>query len=110
MFSLYTELAVEDHDQIPVLQAHQIQVSQAFLAHHMLQASNQVSGSLLDSLQFCSVSFVLGSPELDKILQKCPHKCCKEQDNHFPQPAGYSLAFAVQYSTQAASVSAIMRY
>lgn len=30
--------------------------------------------------------------------QKWPHKCSKEQNNHFPQPAGYTLADAVQYT------------
>lgn len=94
VFSLTQYLAVEDHDQAPLLPAHQPQVSLACLAQHVLQAPNHTTAPLRDSLQFLSVFSVLE----DRELQKWPHKCCEEQNNHFPQPAGYFLVDAVQYT------------
>lgn len=74
MFSLSTHVTVEDNDEIPLLQADQIQVSQAFVAYLILQALNHINGLLLESLQFPRGSSILGSPELDTVLEKWTRK------------------------------------
>lgn len=107
VLSVTTHVAVEDNDEIPLLQADLIQVSQAFVAYCVLRALSHISGLLLDSLQLHGGFSVLGSPELDSVLQECPWKWCKE-NNHVPQPAGYILQ--MQSRTQAASSSTMMHH
>ena len=54
----------------------------------MLQYLNHLSSSSLDSLQYVHVSLVLGSPELDTLLQMWLLQCWVEGKDHLPWPAG----------------------
>lgn len=72
MLSLTTCVAVEGNHEISLLQGIWIQVSVG--ASGVLQALHHISGLLLVLLQFFSVFSVLGSPELDTVLEKWPRK------------------------------------
>ncbi|XP_040403255.1 probable phospholipid-transporting ATPase IIB isoform X5 [Cygnus olor] len=56
-------------DESSFLQAEQTQVSQPFLIAKMLQAHYHLCGPPLDTFQEIPVLFVLGSPEMDTVLQ-----------------------------------------
>lgn len=101
VFPNHTHLAVEDHDQIPLLQAHQTQVSQAFLAHHMLQASNH---------QWLSAGLT--------SVSEC-FSCTGKPRNGLPSAVKSRITTSLnllatlllmQSSTQAASISTMMHY
>ncbi|XP_068801131.1 cholinephosphotransferase 1 isoform X2 [Struthio camelus] len=51
-------------------QAEQAQLLQSFFLGEVLQPSHHLGSPPLDSLQECHVSLVLGSPELDTVLQQ----------------------------------------
>mgnify|MGYP001857004296 CR=1 FL=1 len=57
----------------------------------VLQPSDHLHGSPLDSLQQVHVLFVLGSPELDAVIQVGSHESRVMGQNHLPQPAGHLL-------------------
>jgi len=42
------------------------------------------------------MSLVLGSPEMDTVLQLWPHQCLVEGKDHLPQSAGNTLSNAAQ--------------
>lgn len=54
-----------------LLQAEQSQLSQPLLVWQMLQSIDFLCGLSLVSLQYIPVSLVLGSPDLDAVLQAC---------------------------------------
>ena len=62
----------------------------------MLQPSDYLSGSPLDSFQELCIFLVLGVPGLDAVLQMGPPKGREEGDNHLPLPAGHSSFDAAQ--------------
>jgi len=66
-------------DKIPpepsLLQAEESQLSHLLLIGDILQSLNHLYGPSLDSLQYVHVSLVLGSPELDTVLQVWRHQC-----------------------------------
>jgi len=61
----------------------------------MLQFLNPVHGTSLDSLQYVHVSLILGSPELDTVLQVWPPVLIEVKDR-LPQPAGTTLLNAAK--------------
>ena len=61
--------------QPSLLQVKQSRLSQPFLIGEMLQSLHHLRGILLDSRQCVHVSLVLGSPELDPVLQAWPQHC-----------------------------------
>ena len=65
----------------------------------MLQSLNRLSGSSLDSLQYVHICLVLGSPELNTVLQVWPHQCWVEGKAPLPRPAGHTLPNAAQETT-----------
>ncbi|XP_068788224.1 uncharacterized protein [Struthio camelus] len=60
--------------QSSLLQAEQAQLLQSFFIGEMLQPPNHLGSPPLDSLQQCHVPLVLGSPELDTVLQVRLHQ------------------------------------
>jgi len=67
--------------QSSFLKAEQTQFAQPFLIGEMLQALYHLCGPLLDSLP---VFFVLGSPELDTVLQVRTDQGTVEGEDHLP--------------------------
>ncbi|XP_052520385.1 uncharacterized protein LOC128071565 isoform X3 [Tympanuchus pallidicinctus] len=64
----------------------------------MLQALHHLRGPPLDSFQEIPVFFLLGSPELDAVLQMRPYQDVVEGEDHLPRPAGHALFSAPQYA------------
>lgn len=109
MFSLSTHVAVEDNDEIPLLQTDQIQVSQAFVPYHVLQALNHISGLLLDSLQFPRGFSIPGSPKLDTVLKKWTQKSGVKRITTTSLSLLPTLS-RCSHVTQAASISTMMHH
>jgi len=65
----------------------------------MLQVLYSFCGPLLDSLQEILVFLVLGSPELDTILQVRPNQGRVEGEDHLPWPVGQAPFKAPQDPT-----------
>lgn len=57
----------------------------------MLQSLNHHHDPSLVSFQYVLVSFVLGSPGLDRELQMWPYQSRGEDEDHLPWPAGDAL-------------------
>lgn len=57
-----------------LLQAKQHQFSQPFLIAEALQSLCHLHGHILDSFWYDHVFLVLGSPELNAVLQVWPHQ------------------------------------
>lgn len=53
------------------LQAEKLQLSQHFLVHQVIQSLYHLCDSLLNLLQYVSISLVLGRPKQDPALQMC---------------------------------------
>ncbi|GAB0205260.1 hypothetical protein GRJ2_002991600 [Grus japonensis] len=76
--------------------AEQPQTPQPGLIGEVLQPSDHLHGPPLDSLQQLHVSPVLGTPDLDTVLQVESHKSRVEGQNHLPRPAGHTSFDAAQ--------------
>lgn len=57
-------------------------------------AASHLNGPPLNSVQLIYVSLGQGGLKLSTILQVQPLQCCVEENNHIPQPAGYTCAKA----------------
>ncbi|KAK4830718.1 hypothetical protein QYF61_013168 [Mycteria americana] len=79
-----------------LLQAKQTQLSQPIFVGEVLQPSDHLHGSCLDSLQQDHVLLMLGAPELDAVLQVRSHQSRVEEKNHLPQPADHVSFYAAQ--------------
>ncbi|XP_048796179.1 uncharacterized protein LOC125691181 isoform X2 [Lagopus muta] len=95
-----TPQILTDLDQLPsqpsFLHAEQTQLTQPFSIAEMLQAPHHLAGPPLDSSQELPVCFVLGSPELDAVLQVRPQQGRAEGEDRLPRPAGHALCNAAQ--------------
>ena len=58
--------------------------------------SDHLCGPPLDSLYEIPLFFELGSPELDTVLQMCPHQGGPEGEDHLPHLAGRALCITPQ--------------
>ena len=76
------------------VQAEQSQLSQPSLIGEMLQ-SLHLRGPLLDSVHSAHVFLVLGTPELDAVLQMWPYQCRVEGRYDLLWSAGNALSNAV---------------
>ncbi|KAK4817094.1 hypothetical protein QYF61_027925 [Mycteria americana] len=72
-----------------LLQAKQPQVSQPFLMGEVFHPSDYFCSLPLDPLQQVHVFPVLGTPELDAVLQVGSHQSRAEGQNPLPRPAGH---------------------
>lgn len=80
-----------DTPEASLLYAEQMHLPQPLVAHHVVQAPDQLGEPTLGSLQYVHVCLVLGSPKLDSTLQVQSHKCRIEGNNHFSQLAAITL-------------------
>lgn len=64
------------------LQADNFQLSQLLLVRQMFQFLNYLCDPLLDSLQYVHVPLLLGSPEVDIVLQLWSHQGSGEEKYH----------------------------
>jgi len=62
----------------------------------MLQSLQHLHGPSLDSVHYVHISLALMSPEMDMLLQMCPHQCPVEGKDHSPQPGGSTFPSAAQ--------------
>ena len=67
-----------------LLQGEKSQLSQPFLIREVLQSFNHLSGPSLSSLHYVHTCLVVGSPELDTVLQVWPYQCSAEGKGHLP--------------------------
>jgi len=79
-----------------LLSAKQTQLPQPFFIGEVLQHSDHLRSSSLDSLQQLHIFLVLGAPGLDTVFQMGPQESRVEGDNHLLLPAGYSSFDAAQ--------------
>ncbi|GAB0186614.1 mitochondrial enolase superfamily member 1 [Grus japonensis] len=79
-----------------LLQAEQSQLSQPVLIGQVLQPSDHLHGPPLDLLQQFHVLCMLGTPELDTVLQVGSHQNRVEGQDHLPLPAGHASFDAAQ--------------
>ena len=70
-----------------LLQAEQAQLLQPLFTGEVLQPSDHLCGPPLDPLQQLLIFPVLGTPDLDALLQTGPHEGIVERDNNLPVPA-----------------------
>lgn len=80
----------EDPLEPSLLLAEEPQLSQSFLIE-VLQSLHQLDGPPRDSFGYVQVPLVLGSLELDTVLQVWPDQCWAEGKDHLPWPAGNTL-------------------
>ncbi|KAK4810926.1 hypothetical protein QYF61_013334 [Mycteria americana] len=78
------------------VRAEQPQLSQPVLIGEVFQPSDHFCGPPLDLLQQACVFLILGTPELDAVLQVGSHESGAEGQNHLPQPAGHASFDAAQ--------------
>lgn len=89
-------------------------LSQPFLVCQVIQAPDHPHGPLLDSLLCAHVSLVLGSSEVDPVLQ-VSHRCSTEGKDHLLRLAGDTMTstaqgavcfslFISRYKTQASDI------
>ncbi|KAK4810951.1 hypothetical protein QYF61_013359 [Mycteria americana] len=76
--------------------AEQPQLSQPVLIGEVFQPSDHFCGPPLDPLQQACVFLVLGTPELDAVLQVGSHQSRVGGQNHLPRPAGHASFDAAQ--------------
>ena len=79
-----------------LLQAKQAQLPQPFFIREVLQPSDHPCGPGLGPLQQLHIFLVLGTPDLDAVLQMGPHEEKVEWDNPHTLPAGHPAVDTAQ--------------
>jgi len=82
--------------QPSLFRAEQGQFVQPILVEDVLQSLEYFHGPPLYPLQKLHIFPVLGSPDLEAVLQLGTHKGRVEGDNHFPCPASHSSSDGTQ--------------
>jgi len=82
--------------ELSLLQAEQSQLSQTAFIWKMFLPLTHPHVSLLDYLKHVHIFLVLGSPDLDTVLQVEPYQCWARRMDHLPRPAGNALSNAAQ--------------
>ncbi|KAK4827055.1 hypothetical protein QYF61_013696 [Mycteria americana] len=70
----------------------QPQFPQSLLIRLVLQTLHQLRCPSLDTLQHLNVSFVVRGPKLNTVFEVQPHQCRVQGHDHFPSPAGHTIA------------------
>ncbi|KAK4828527.1 hypothetical protein QYF61_026949 [Mycteria americana] len=83
----------DPHLSTTSFQAKQSQLPQPLLIRLLLlQTLHQLRCPSLDSLQHLNVFLVVGRPKLNTVFEVGPHQCRVQGHNHFPSPAGHTIA------------------
>ncbi|KAK4828526.1 hypothetical protein QYF61_026948 [Mycteria americana] len=74
------------------VEAKQPQFPHPLLIRLVLQTLHQLCCPSLDTLQHLNVSLVVRGPKLNTVFEVRPHQCQVQGHNHFPTPAGHTIA------------------
>ncbi|KAK4816497.1 hypothetical protein QYF61_017458 [Mycteria americana] len=95
----YLGKQTDPHLTTTSFQAKQPQFPQLLLIRLVLQTLHQLRCPSLDTLQPPNVSLVVRGPKLNTVFEVRPHQCRVQGHDHFPSPAGHSIAHTSQDAT-----------